>query len=466
VDTFGYTNHTLLPEALETWPLPMFRELLPRHLEIIYEINRRFLDEVRARFPGDDARLARMSLVGEVGDKRVRMAHLATVGSHAINGVAALHSDLLKASVLKDFYEMWPERFSNKTNGVTPRRFLALANPGLRELLNRTIGNQWPVELGMLRKLESYVDDAAFRRDWRAVKHANKQRLSAYVRAQTGIELDPSWLFDIQVKRIHEYKRQHLNVLHIVTLYRRLKENPALAIPPRGFIFGGKAAPGYFMAKRIIKLINAVAETVNADPDVNRQMKVAFVPNFNVQNAHIIYPAADLSEQISTAGKEASGTGNMKFMLNGAVTIGTLDGANVEIREEAGADNFFLFGLTAEEVERLKREGYRPADYVEGNAELRAALELIGTGHFSRGDAEVFRPLVENLTQSDPFLVLADYAAYVACQEQVSTAWKDANNWTRMSILNTARSGEFSSDRAIGEYCEEIWNVQPVTVKL
>jgi starch phosphorylase len=407
-----------------------------------------------------------MSLVGEVGDKRVRMAHLATVGSHAINGVAALHSDLLKASVLKDFYEMWPERFSNKTNGVTPRRFLALANPGLRELLNRTIGNQWPVELGMLRKLESYVDDAAFRRDWRAVKHANKQRLSAYVRAQTGIELDPSWLFDIQVKRIHEYKRQHLNVLHIVTLYRRLKENPALAIPPRGFIFGGKAAPGYFMAKRIIKLINAVAETVNADPDVNRQMKVAFVPNFNVQNAHIIYPAADLSEQISTAGKEASGTGNMKFMLNGAVTIGTLDGANVEIREEAGADNFFLFGLTAEEVERLKREGYRPADYVEGNAELRAALELIGTGHFSRGDAEVFRPLVENLTQSDPFLVLADYAAYVACQEQVSTAWKDANNWTRMSILNTARSGEFSSDRAIGEYCEEIWNVQPVTVKL
>jgi starch phosphorylase len=466
VETFGYTNHTLLPEALETWPLPMFGESLPRHLEIIYEINRRFLDEVRARFPGDEARVARMSLIGEEGDKRVRMAHLATVGSHAINGVAALHSELLNASVLKDFYELWPERFSNKTNGVTPRRFLALANPGLRELLDRTIGNQWLMDLGTLRKLEPYADDAAFRRDWRAVKHANKQRLAAYVRTHTGIELDPDWLFDIQVKRIHEYKRQHLNMLHVVTLYRRLKENPALSIPPRAFIFGGKAAPGYFMAKRIIKLINAVAETVNADPDVNTRMKVAFVPNFNVQNAHLIYPAADLSEQISTAGKEASGTGNMKFMLNGALTIGTLDGANVEMREEAGHENFFLFGLTAEEVERVKRDRYQPADYVAGNDELRAVLELVGSGHFSRGDTEVFRPLIENLTQSDPFLVLADYAAYVACQEQVSEAWGDVDHWTRMSILNTARSGKFSSDRAIAEYCEEIWNVEPVTVKL
>ena len=465
VQTFGYTNHTLLPEALETWPLPMFAALLPRHLEIIYEINRRFLDEVRARFPGDEARVARMSLIGDEGGKRVRMAHLASVGSHAINGVAALHSDLLKASVLKDFYELWPERFSNKTNGVTPRRFLALANPGLRELLNRTLGEGWLTDLGMLRSLEPHADDAAFRQAWSAVKHANKQRLAEYARAHTGIELDPGWLFDIQVKRIHEYKRQHLNVLHIVTLYRRLKENPALAVPPRAFIFGGKAAPGYFMAKRIIKLINAVAETVNADPDVNTRMKVAFVPNFNVQNAHLIYPAADLSEQISTAGKEASGTGNMKFMLNGSLTIGTLDGANVEMRAEAGADNFFLFGLTAEGVERVKREGYRPGDYVAGNAELRGVLELIGSGHFSRGDAEVFRPLVENLTQSDPFLVLADYAAYIACQEQVSATWQDTENWTRMSILNTARSGKFSSDRAIREYCEEIWNVHPVTVK-
>ncbi|AKH39556.1 maltodextrin phosphorylase [Nitrosomonas communis] len=465
VQTFGYTNHTLLPEALETWPLPMFQTLLPRHLEIIYEINRRFLDEVRARFPRDEARVARMSLIGEAGEKCIRMAHLAAVGSHAINGVAALHSDLLKASVLKDFYEMWPERFSNKTNGVTPRRFLALANPGLRALLNETLGGQWPVEVGWLHELEAKAGDAAFRSKWRAIKEANKKRLADYIRAHTDIELDPTWLFDIQVKRIHEYKRQHLNVLHIVTLYRRLKENPGLKIPPRAFIFGGKAAPGYFMAKRIIKLINAVAETINADPDVNTRMKVAFVPNFNVQNAQLIYPAADLSEQISTAGKEASGTGNMKFMLNGALTIGTLDGANVEIREEVGAENFFLFGLTAEEVERIKRERYHPTDYIASNPELRAVLELINSGYFSRGDAEVFRSVVDNLTFSDPFLVLADYAAYIACQEQVNVAWQDKEKWTRMSILNTACSGKFSSDRAIREYCDEIWNVQPVTVK-
>jgi starch phosphorylase len=466
VDTFGYTNHTLLPEALEVWPLPMFAECLPRHLEIIYEINRRFLADVRARFPGDEARVSRMSLIDEAGDKRVRMAHLASAGSHAINGVAALHTSLLKSSVLKDFYELWPERFSNKTNGVTPRRFVALSNPGLRELLNRTLGERWLSELGQLRRLEAHVDNAAFRDAWRSVKHANKQRLAAYVKARTGIGLDPGWLFDIQVKRIHEYKRQHLNMLHIVTLYRQLKENPALEIAPRAFIFGGKAAPGYFMAKRIIKLINAVAETINADPEMNRRLKVVFVPNFNVQNAHLIYPAADLSEQISLAGKEASGTGNMKFMLNGALTIGTLDGANVEIREEAGAENFFLFGLTAEEVVRVKRAGYRPADYIAGNNDLRAALEMISRGDFSRGDAEVFRPLVDNLMLSDPFLVLADYADYVACQEKVSAAWRDQEQWTRMSILNTARSGKFSSDRSIGEYCEEIWNVQPVTVTL
>ncbi|GJL72158.1 MAG: alpha-1,4 glucan phosphorylase [Nitrosomonas sp.] len=463
VQAFAYTNHTLLPEALETWPLPMFAQFLPRHLEIIYEINRRFLDEVRAQFPDDEARVVRMSLIDEKGGKSVRMAHLATVGSHAINGVAALHSDLLKASVLKDFYEMWPERFSNKTNGVTPRRFLALSNPGLRTLLNETLGEQWPAALGQLRQLEAKADDAAFRQKWRAAKQDNKKRLADYVRASTGIEIDPDWLFDIQVKRIHEYKRQHLNVLHIITLYHRLKKNPGMVIPPRAFIFGGKAAPGYCIAKRIIKLINAVAETVNADPDVNTCLKVAFLPNFNVQNAQLIYPAADLSEQISTAGKEASGTGNMKFMLNGALTIGTLDGANVEMREEVGAENFFLFGLTVGEVEQLKRKGYRPAGYAAGNAELRTVLELISSGHFSGGDLEVFRPIVDNLTSADPFLVLADYAAYIACQEQVSAAWQDAENWTRMSILNTARSGKFSSDRAIKEYCEEIWNVQAVT---
>ncbi|MDT7796079.1 MAG: glycogen phosphorylase [Mycobacterium sp.] len=466
VATFGYTNHTLLPEALEKWPLAMFAESLPRHLEIIYEINRRFLDEVRAKFPGDEDRLRRMSIIGEDNGKSVRMAHLATVGSHAINGVAALHSELLKESVLKDFYEMWPERFSNKTNGVTPRRFLAMSNPGLRELLDDTIGEGWLRDLGKLRGLEAFADDPAFRIQWREVKRDNKARLAEYVKSTAGVELNPDWLFDIQVKRIHEYKRQHLNVLNIVTQYHRLKQNPSYQIPPRAFVFGGKAAPGYFLAKRIIKLINAVGETVNNDPDVNRFLKVAFVPNFNVQNAHLIYPAADLSEQISTAGKEASGTGNMKFMLNGALTIGTLDGANVEMREEAGAENFFLFGLTEDEVERVKRDGYRPSDYVNGNGELAAVLDLIAGGTFSHGDTEVFRPLVDNLRHDDPFLVLADYAAYIECQDRVSAAWQDTSAWTRMSILNTARSGKFSSDRAIEEYCDDIWNVGPVTVKV
>ena len=466
VRTFGYTNHTLLPEALETWPLPMFGELLPRHLEIVYEINGRFLDEVRARFPGDEARVRRMSLIGEERGKSVRMAHLATVGSHAINGVASLHTELLKSSVLRDFHELWLERFSNKTNGVTPRRFLALANPGLRQLITRAIGDRWVAHLDELRRLEPFVDDATFRADWRAVKRANKERLAEYLRRHTGVELDGGWLFDIQVKRIHEYKRQHLNALHIVSLYRRLKQDPRLDVPPRAFIFGGKAAPGYFLAKRIIRLVNALAETVNGDPEVNTRMRVAFVPNFNVQNAHLVYPAADLSEQISTAGKEASGTGNMKFMMNGALTIGTLDGANVEIREEAGAENFFLFGLAAEEVERVKREGYRPGAYAEGNEELREALRFVAEGGLSHGDREVFRPLVENLLHSDPFFVLADYADYVACQARVSAAWKDPERWTRMSILNTARAGKFSSDRAIREYCDEIWNLPPVRVAL
>ncbi|KLO47181.1 maltodextrin phosphorylase [Mycobacterium nebraskense] len=466
VATFGYTNHTLLPEALETWPLEMFAESLPRHLEIIYEINRRFLDEVRARFPGDEDRVERMSLIGENGGKNVRMAHLATVGSHAINGVAALHSELLKSSVLKDFYEMWPERFSNKTNGVTPRRFLALANPGLRELLDRTVGEGWLTDLERLRGLEPFVDDAAFRREWRDIKRNNKTRLAKYIHSVAGVELNPDWMFDVQVKRIHEYKRQHLNVLHVVALYHRLKQDPSLSIPQRAFIFGGKAAPGYFMAKRIIKLINAVAETVNADPDVNRFLKVAFVPNFNVQNAHMIYPAADLSEQISTAGKEASGTGNMKFMINGALTVGTLDGANVEMRDEVGPENFFLFGLTEQEVEAVKSGGYRPADYIDGNDELGAVLDLIAGGTFSHGDTEVFRPLVDNLRDDDPFLVCPDYASYVNCQERVSAAWQDRESWTKMSILNTARSGKFSSDRAITEYCDDIWNVWPLTVKI
>ena len=466
VATFGYTNHTLLPEALETWPLSMFSEALPRHLQFILQINELFLDEVRARFPGDEDRVRRMSLIGEDGNKCVRMAHLATVGSHAVNGVAALHSELLKASVLKDFYELWPQRFGNVTNGVTPRRFLALANPGLRELLDETIGDGWLTDLERLRGLEVYIDDRAFRERWREVKRANKARLAEYLHAVAGVELDPTWLFDVQVKRIHEYKRQHLNVLHIITLYNRLKQNPGLSIPPRAFIFGGKAAPGYFMAKRIIKLINAVGETVNADPEVNRFLKVVFVPNFNVQNAHLIYPAANLSEQISTAGKEASGTGNMKFMINGALTIGTLDGANVEMREEAGAENFFLFGLTEEEVARVYAEGYRPATHTEGDPELAEVLDLIGEGHFTGGDTEVLRPVVDSLRHHDPFLVLADYRSYVDRQAQVSAVWQDADVWSRMSIFNAARSGKFSSDRAIAEYCDGIWGVEPMRVQV
>ncbi|MEY3288963.1 MAG: hypothetical protein RLZZ419_1205 [Pseudomonadota bacterium] len=464
--TFGYTNHTLLPEALETWSLHLFGELLPRHLEIIYEINSRFLDEVRRRYPGDDQRIARLSLIDESGDKRVRMAHLACVGSHAINGVAVLHSELLKTSLLKDFYELWPERFSNKTNGVTPRRFMALANPKLSDLITRSIGDGWLTQTNELKKLESFAEDAVFSQEWRAVKQANKQRLADYIVKQTGIELDSTWLFDIQVKRIHEYKRQHLNVLHIITLYCRLKLNPELDISPQAFIFGGKAAPGYFLAKRIIKLINAVGEVINNDPAVNKYLRVAFVPNFNVQNGHLIYPAADLSEQISTAGKEASGTGNMKFTLNGALTIGTLDGANVEIREEVGAENFFLFGLTENEVVRLQQEGYHPASILEKNPQLAEVIHLIASGHFSHGDTEIFRALVDNLCQYDPFMVLADYADYVACQDKVTAVWQDQEKWTRMSILNTARAGKFSSDRAIREYCDEIWNVRKVSVKL
>jgi len=405
-------------------------------------------------------------LIDEAGDKRVRMANLATVGSYAVNGVAALHSALLRQTVLKDFAELWPERFHNVTNGVTPRRFVVLSNPGLARLLDEVVGEGWATDLSRIRALEAYADDPEFRERWRQVKRHNKKVLALRVRERTGMSLNPDALFDIQVKRIHEYKRQHLNVLHIITLYNRLRRNPQFATAPRCFIFGGKAAPGYHMAKLIIRLINGVAEVVNNDPAVSDRLKVVFFPNFNVKNAHAIYPAADLSEQISTAGQEASGTGNMKFMMNGALTIGTADGANVEIREEVGADNFFLFGLTAENVERIQREGYRPAGYVDTNPELRQALDLVAAGHFSRGDRETFRPLVENLLRWDPYLVVADYSDYVACQERVSAVWQNPERWTRMSILNTARAGKFSSDRAIREYCEKIWKVSSTKVTI
>ncbi len=463
--TFAYTNHTLLPEALEQWPLPLFQRVLPRHLEIIYEINRRFLAEVAVAFPGDSARIRRMSLIDENGEKYVRMANLACVGSSAINGVAALHTELLKQTVLRDFHELWPGKFSNKTNGVTPRRFMVLANPGLTQLISSRIGDGWVRHLDRLRELEPLADDAGFQTEWQRVKHANKVRLAAAIRQATGISVDPASLFDVQVKRIHEYKRQHLNLLHVVTLYHRLKQNPRLAVTPRTVIFGGKAAPGYFMAKLIIKLINSVAEVVNADPAVNDRLRVVFFPDFNVKSSHVIYPAADLSEQISTAGKEASGTGNMKFSLNGALTIGTLDGANVEIREEVGAENFFLFGLTAAEVEQRKWQGYHPRPLYEQNQELREVLDLIGSGVFSRGDHGLFQPLVQSLLNHDDYLLFADYPAYLAAQDAVGRAYQDRAGWTRKSILNVARMGKFSSDRAIREYCRDIWHIDPVSVK-
>ncbi len=464
--TFGYTNHTLLPEALERWPLPLFRSLFPRHVEIIFEINHRFLQQVRSRYIGDDDRAARMSLIDETGEKYIRMANLACVGSFAINGVAELHTELLKQHVLRDFYEFFPEKFSNKTNGVTPRRFMVLSNPRLADLITRKIGDGWIKDLDQLQKLEALAEDKEFKTEWSRIKRLNKIDLSEAIRNRTGIVVDPDSLFDIQVKRFHEYKRQHLNVLHILTLYSRIKQDPDVDIVPRTFIFGGKAAPGYFMAKLIIRLINAVAEVVNHDPDVRDRIKVVFFPNFNVKNSRLIYPAADLSEQISTAGKEASGTGNMKFAMNGALTIGTLDGANVEIREEVGPENFFLFGLTAEEVYDLKSRGYQARDLYEGNDQLKTVIDLIGSGHFSSGVSELFKPLVDSLLYHDEYLLFADYQSYVDCQYRVSQTYRDQNTWTRMSILNAARMGKFSSDRTIRQYCDEIWKVSPVPVGL
>ncbi|HWK50900.1 MAG TPA: glycogen/starch/alpha-glucan phosphorylase [Steroidobacter sp.] len=462
--TFSYTNHTLLPEALECWPLELFKAVLPRHLDIIYEINARFLDEVRIRFYGDESRLARLSLIDEHGERYVRMAHLACVGSHTINGVAELHSELLKHDVLKDFYEMWPYKFSNKTNGVTPRRWMALSNPRLTGLISEAIGDSWLKNLDELSKLEPLADDAAFRQRWREIKHANKVDFAAFLQRRNGVDIDPQSLFDVQVKRIHEYKRQHLNILHVIALYHRLRSDPNADIQPRTFIFGGKAAPAYHLAKLIIKLITAVGDVVNRDPAVRDRLKVVFLPNFNVTNGQRVYPAADLSEQISTAGKEASGTGNMKFSMNGALTIGTMDGANIEIRDEVGAKNFFLFGLTAEQVAQTKAHGYRPLEHM--TPELQEVIALINSGFFSRGDTELFRALTDGLVWHDPYLVFADFESYSECQLQVSQAYRDVDHWTRMSILNSARSGKFSSDRTIREYCADIWHAPSVPVRL
>ncbi|HME31896.1 MAG TPA: glycogen/starch/alpha-glucan phosphorylase [Terriglobales bacterium] len=460
--TLGYTNHTLLPEALEKWPLPLFASLLPRHLEIIYEINRRFLDEVRAKFPGDDARVTRMSLIDEHGEKYVRMAYLATVGTHAVNGVAELHSELLKKTVLHDFYELWPQKFLNVTNGVTPRRWLALSNPELSQLITSKVGEGWITDEQQLRKLEPFADDPSFRKQWREVKQTRKKELAAWIKDCTGIVVDPGTLFDVQVKRIHEYKRQLLNILYVISLYNQIKRNPAIDMTPRTLIFGGKAAPGYFMAKLIIKLINSVADVIDRDPAVQGRLKVVFYPNFDVTDGQMIYPAADLSEQISTAGKEASGTGNMKFSMNGALTIGTLDGANVEIRQEVGAENFFLFGLTVEQVSQLWASGYNPRQYYEMNPVLHETIDQIASGVFSSGNRDLFKPIVDSLLYHDTYMVLADFQSYLECQYKVDKAFRDQEQWTRMSILNVARMGKFSSDRSIREYCANIWHAMPI----
>jgi starch phosphorylase len=460
---FGYTNHTLLPEALERWPVDLFGRVLPRHLEIILELNRRFLEDLRRRGVEEGA-ISRMSLVEEGSARQVRMANLAVIGSHSVNGVAGLHTELLKTDLFRDFNALWPERFNNKTNGVTPRRWIVQANPELARMISEVIGPGWETDLRELQRLEPLAEEEAFRRRFREVKRANKERLAEIILRENGITVDPSSIFDVQVKRLHEYKRQLLNVLHIVAQYLRMKADPSYAPVPRTYLFGAKAAPGYAMAKWHIKLINSVAEVVNHDIDVRGRIAVVFLRNYRVSLAERIFPAADVSEQISTAGKEASGTGNMKFAMNGALTIGTLDGANVEIREEVGPENFFLFGLTVEQVKELKPH-YNPWEVYRRNEELRRVVDAIAGSTFSPGQPRLFQPVVDSLLNGgDPYLCLADFAAYVQCQEEVARAYLDPERWTRMAILNVARMGRFSSDRTIREYAEQIWDVMPVRV--
>ena len=464
VRTFAYTNHTILPEALEKWPVRTMEQILPRHLLIIYQINDHFLQEVSARFPGDDVRMRRMSIVGEEGEKHVRMAYLAIVGSHSVNGVSALHSEILKDDLFHDFYEMWPERFNNKTNGITQRRWLKHANRWLADLISSKIGDGWVTNLYELKKLRDLADDLDFQQQWIELKRANKQRLAEEIFKQTRVSVSPDSMFDCQTKRIHEYKRQLLNLLHVITRYNRIKSNPGLDIAPRTVIFSGKAAPSYYMAKLIIRLINAVGTVINNDPAANHLLKVVFLPNYNVSLAEMIFPASDLSEQISTAGTEASGTGNMKYALNGALTIGTLDGANIEIMEEVSRENIFIFGMNAEQVNSLKNAGYRPQEYYYRNEELKQAIDQIGNGTFSPGDPRLFKPITENLLGSDTYLLLADYASYMNCQGEVDKLYQQPYEWARRSILNTAGMGKFSSDRTIAEYACEIWGIQPEKV--
>ncbi|EHQ51589.1 phosphorylase [Ectothiorhodospira sp. PHS-1] len=457
---FSYTNHTLMPEALETWPVTLMERVLPRHMQIIYDINFHFLNEVRHNFPGDNDIVRRLSIIDENHGRQVRMAHLAVVGSHMVNGVAALHTELLKKHLFNDFYRLWPDRFVNITNGITPRLWLNQANPALADLITRHIGNDWTMDLEQLRRLEPLVDNRDFRREFQQVKRRNKERLAELVKRQMDITISPDALFDIQIKRIHEYKRQLLNVLHVITFYNRIREGRAEEQVPRVTLFAGKAAPSYTRAKQIIRLINDVADVVNHDP-MNPKQQVVFLPNYDVSTAAVIIPAADLSEQISTAGTEASGTGNMKLALNGAMTIGTLDGANIEIREAVGEENIFIFGMNAEEVEQLKREGYRPRDFYESNDELRRALDMIRDGFFSPQEPGRYRDLVNNLLTEDQYMVLADYADYVRAHEAVDALYRDPEAWMRKAMLNTARMGYFSIDRTVMQYAQEVWGISP-----
>jgi starch phosphorylase len=461
--TFAYTNHTVMPEALEKWPLEMMKKVLPRHVSIIFEINRRFLEEVEAKYPGDDGRLGRMSIIEDGENKQVRMAWLAVIGSFTVNGVSRLHGDLIKKNIFYDFVEMYPEKFTYVTNGITPRRWIKQCNPELSELITEKLGRDWVKDLSMLRGLEEWADDKEFQQRWRDCRMQCKKRLVEYARRDYGLYLPQDWMFDVQVKRIHEYKRQILNILHAIVLYNRIRKNPGSVKVPRLKIFGGKAAPGYFLAKRIIRLINSVATVINSDRSVNSRLRVAFMPNYRVSQAQLIIPATDLSEQISLAGTEASGTGNMKFALNGALTIGTLDGANIEIMEEVGADNIFIFGMTSEEAERTRSDGYNPFSVAENDNELGEALEMIRNGWFSEGDRNLFEPVVNALTYGgDQYMALADFRAYIDCQDKVDSLWLDCAAWTRKSILNTAGSGLFSSDRAIMDYALGIWGTRAV----
>ena len=462
--TFAYTNHTLLPEALEKWSVPLFQKVLPRHLQLIFEINKRHLEQVEARWPGDVQKKRVLSIIEEGHVQMVRMAHLSVVGSFSVNGVAALHTQLLKSDLFPEFNEFYPGKFNNKTNGITPRRWLLACNPRLSTLITKKIGNGWERDLDKLRGLEKYADDVEFQNEFMAVKHANKVDLARLIKTQVGLSVNPAALFDVQIKRLHEYKRQHLNLLHILALYRRLLQNPDLDIAPRVFVFAAKAAPGYDLAKCIIKAINSVGAHINADKRINDRLKIVFLPNYRVSLAQRIVPAADLSEQISTAGKEASGTGNMKLSLNGALTIGTLDGANVEIREEVGDENIFICGMTVEEVTALVKKGYRPHDYYLANEELRAVVDWIGSNYFTPDEPGALRMLCDNLIHSDPFLVLADFQSYSDCQKRVDAAFKDKARWAKMAILNAARMGKFSSDRTISQYASEIWKLDPVKV--